>query len=550
MRRNVWNNKNISIGSSSATSSGLVSQTIPVELKPDATNKEGFSAFSMSIEEEVLQALMTGSLANLYYSNAKENTKNFIDIFNKIEDTTLLAQSIVYAREKGFTRTIPISATVVLSKRDITNFKKIAHKVMRNPHDWKQFIDICRSGEIRNGIGRAPKKEINEAMSELNSYYALKYPSDLKDMINIARPNEKINPHVINYIKHGIDYESKNGYGSVLNDEMFKAVKNLTNVSDITIGDNDILASMIIKESKLPYEFVTGLIKKPSPRVWDALLYSAPYFNLIRNLNTFGRNGVFNNNENVKYAVQTITNPYKIKKSNLFPFRFYTAWRTVGANENVWKGSFNGLTEIKNALLLALEISVVNIPEIRESVCIAPDISGSMSSNVIENEDKSTLKCIDLVGLFTGIIKQKAKNSVNMSILPFNNSVDLELSKRIMSKETIFEVAKEFESNGGTSLSAPVDFLLRNNVKVERIIAFTDTEEWVGSSFIDEFYEYKTRISPECKAYLVKLVPSKTNSAPPNITDVFFIYGWNENVLRYVTGDLESQMDEVRKVIL
>lgn len=542
MRRNIWNNKNISTGGSTS-SSGLVStRTIPVELKPDAINKEGFSAFSMSIEEEVLQALMTGSLANLYYSNAKENTKNFIDIFNKIENTTLLAQSIVYAREKGLTRTIPISASVVLSKRDVVNFKKIAHKVMRNPHDWKQFIDICRSKEIRNGIGRAPKREINAAMSKLSSYYALKYPSDLKDMINIARPNEKINPHVINYIKHGLDYESKNGYGNVLDDEMLKAVKNLTNVADITFGDNDVLAATIIRESKLPYEFVTGLIKKPSLRIWNALLHNAPYFNLIRNLNTFGRNGLFNEFANVNYAVEKIINPYEIKKSNLFPFRFYTAWRTID--------DFNGSNEIKNALLKALEISVVNIPEITESVCIAPDISGSMSSNVIENEDKSSLRCIDLVGLFTGIIKQKAKNSVALSILPFNNDVDLDLSKRIMSKETIFEVAKEFKSDGGTSLSAPVEFLLKNNIKTSRIIAFTDQEEWVGSSFIDSFYDYKMRISPECKAYLVKLVPSRTNATPPNITDVFFIYGWNENVLRYVTSDLESQMDEVIKVIL
>ena len=59
-------------------------------------------------------------------------------------------------------------------------------------------------------------------------------------------------------------------------------------------------------------------------------------------------------------------------------------------------------------------------------------------------------------------IKQKAKNSVAMTILPFNNSVDLDLSRRIMSKETIFDVAKEFSANGGTSLSSPVDFLLKN----------------------------------------------------------------------------------------
>lgn len=502
---------------------------------------------------------MTGSLANLYYASAKENAKMFIEAFN-IVDAKLLAKQIVYAREKGFTRTIPVSATVVLSKRDVELFKKVVHRVMRTPHDWKQFIDICRSKEIRDGLGRALKREISKSMSNMKAYHAIKYPRDVYDMINISRPNAKTNIVAINHVK-GLRDEFKHLLNdvSLIDEKEQKVIEAAKLLTDDELSEDEI--AKIIRQSRLPYEFVVGSIQ-PTKKIWEVLLYNAPYRNLITNLNTFGRNGVFDNPKNLKYAVENIMNPEKIKYSMIFPFRFYIAWNMIGKRAikdekfdviSTVDTPYIGMHEIKNALQKALEVSVSNIPEIKDRVCIAPDISGSMSSNVIENEDKSKLECIDLVGLFTGIILQKCKQGspkLQHVVLPFNDEIDTDLASRILNRETIFDIAKEFHANGGTSLSAPVSLLRSENIVVDRIIAFTDEEEWVGSSFIDEFYAYKTTISPSCKAYLVKLVPSGHDVAPPNIQDINFIYGWNENVLRYVTGNLESQMEEVEKIEL
>ncbi len=550
MRKNIWQNK----GSITTTKTGVSSMTLPSELKPDTTNKERYPAFKATPEEVSLQALMTGSLANLFYTSTKENTKMFIDAFNAI-DTKILAKQIVYAREKGFTRTIPIAATVVLSKRDVELFKKVVHRIMKTPHDWRQFMDICRSGEIRKGIGRALKREINVDIAKMGSYHSIKYPTDVYDMINLARPNAKINPVIVEYIK-GL----KDKYKYLMEGKSDVAIEACRLLKDKELTEDNIVK--IIIGSRLPYEFVVGSVKV-TPKIWETLLYNAPYRNLINNLNNFGRNGVFDNPKNLKYALESIMSPDKIKHSKMFPFRFYIAWKNIGTQTTVdeygdksysyFESSYTGMSEIRNALQKALEISVANIPEIKDRVCIAPDISGSMSSNVLENEDRSKLKCIDLVGLFTGIILQKCKQgNPNLShiVLPFNNNVNTNLAKIISTRETIFDVAKEFRADGGTSLSAPVSFLIQTHTVVDRIIAFTDEEEWVGSSFIDEFYAYKTTIAPNCKAYLVKLIPSGHDAAPPNIQDINFIYGWNENVLRYVTSDLESQMDEVEKIEL
>ena len=98
-------------------------------------------------------------------------------------------------------------------------------------------------------------------------------------------------------------------------------------------------------------------MRKIAPRIWEALLYQAPYFNLIRNLNNFGRNAVFDKKENLDYAVRRITNEKAIKQSNLFPFRFYVAYRMLG--------DFRGAERLKNALHIALETTSLGANSIR-----------------------------------------------------------------------------------------------------------------------------------------------------------------------------------------
>jgi len=111
----------------------------------------------------------------------------------------------------------------------------------------------------------------------------------------------------------------------------------------------------------------------------------------------------------------------------------------------------------------------------------------------------------------------------------------------------VMEIASCFGAWGGTSLSAPVEWLIRKREPVDYFIAFTDDEEWVGRSFLEAFLEYKQVIAPECKAYLVTLLPYRDFSAPPQIEDVYFIYGWSDAVLRYITTNPREQLHEVEK---
>ncbi|HDM36408.1 MAG TPA: TROVE domain-containing protein [Candidatus Syntrophoarchaeum butanivorans] len=490
-------------------------RTLP---KPDRLNREGFPAYERTVEEDVLAVLTTGSTANLFYARATENVKEMLDVLRKCEDLEFLAKAVIYAREKGFTRTLPIAGLVEISRRDPALFRKIADRICQNPHDWQQFIDICRSKTVRQGLGRAVKEVILKAIAGMSEYHAMKYPRAVEDMINISHPHESLNPAIIRYIK------KKEHEG-----EQFRYLKILKT------SENEDEIIQAITDGRLPYEVVAGSVKRMTPRIWEALLYQAPYFNLIRNLNNFGRNGVFDSMENLDYAVRRITDEKAIRQSKLFPFRFYVAYQMLG--------DFRGAERLGNALQIALEKSVTNIPELDGKVAIASDVSGSMSSNL--TGDYSVVQCYDLVGLFTGCLVKKCRELP--IVLPFEWDVREDIASQVYEKETVMKIASCFGAWGGTSLSAPVEWLIRRREAVDYFIAFTDNEEWVGRSFIEAWTEYR-EIAPECKAYLVTLLPYRDYPVPPEMNDVHFIFGWSDAVLRYITTDPADQMREVVEI--
>jgi len=496
----------------------------------DHLNKEGFPSYDRPLEEQVLSVLMTGSTANLFYTKATTNIEHAHNVLNQA-DPEFLAKACIYAR----------NGLVELSAKDPKLFRKIAPRICQNPHDWQTLIDIARSGVVRKGCGRAIKTAIIEALRGMSEYHAMKYPQAVRDMIRIARPHERVNPTVIKYIMEG-KHEG----------EQLAVLKKLKECSD-----DNALYELII-EGRLPYEVVMGSIPRATPAVWEALFHVAPYFNLIRNLRNFAEAGVFNNEDNVEEAIRRIADPEAVRKSRLFPFRFYAAYamlREVGLSPTAFP--------LYDALERAMEISLQNVPPIEGRVAIAPDTSYSMTSHL--TGDYSAVRCIHLVGVFTAALKACTHYPL---ILPFNSNVRMELGKEVHLARGIIDTVSVFSNSvgGGTSLSAPVAWLTENGVEVDYFIAFTDNEEWVGTPFrrIWQEYtnkiapearrawqEYTSKVAPEARAYLVTLLPYGDAPTPPADRNVHYIYGWNDNVLKYITApDPSAQVEAVNNIRL
>src|SRR6185369_15559724 len=114
------------------------------------------------------------------------------------------------------------------------------------------------------------------------------------------------------------------------------------------------------------------------------------------NLVTFTRHGVFADEANVRYAALKLTDPGAVRASKVLPFRFFDAWKRYVATDG-------HDSRIADALRSALESSFANLPSFGErTVAIGTDVSGSMSG--VLTSEKSSTRCIDIAGIFTGAL--------------------------------------------------------------------------------------------------------------------------------------------------
>jgi 60 kDa SS-A/Ro ribonucleoprotein len=299
-----------------------------------------------------------------------------------------------------------------------------------------------------------------------------------------------------------------------------------------------------IREGRLPYEVVVPSVGKTSSAIWSELLRQAPYLNLLRTLNAFERHGVFQSEESVAFVCEKLSNPKAVEGSKVLPFRFFDAWRA-------YCGQGNPDNRIANAIRVALENSFLNMPTLgNRTVAIGTDVSGSMDQLVSE---RGTARCIDIAGIFTGALLKRIEGRAIP--LPFDTRVHADHS--LSSRDDLVITASKIADycGGGTAVGAPIEYLLRRQTKVDIFVGITDNEDWAyghghstSGSFLSLWRRYRKEVNPEAKAFLVTIVPSREVVAPAGEPGVHFIYGWSDQVLKYISLRMETGQGQVERI--
>lgn len=490
-------------------------------------NYEGAPTFKRSWDARVVQVLTTGNFENTFYASAKELADEAVQVIEEArqKDPTFLAQAIVYARNQGLMRIAPITASVILSAgdtkcKDLT--KQIFNQVIRTPGDLQDFVAMCRTGHFR-GTGRLVKTLVGDWLANISEYHVVKYGSgnqdySLRDIYRTVRPQlEGTANDIARYVVKGELSDSL---------ETIKAYQEFKQTKDISL----------IEKYNLPYEVVTA--QNSSPEAWEMLATKAPFMNMLRNLNNYEKNGILNG-EVKKRIIGQLTNQEAVSKSKQFPFRFLSAWR-----------AFNGDKQVSEALHDAIDLSVTNIPELPGTTIIAPDESGSMSEPI---SARSQVNCFDIANMLAAAMYKKCESAY---IFPFaNTAVEVKVSKR----DSALSIADKIKNSigGGTSLSSPIEKAIDEKIFVDNFILLTDNESWVdhfsynSRGATDALKEYRKKINPNVKTFLITLVPynHKALKDEPNTWE---IVGWSDNVLRYIGSQVNgtTQLEEIRKIEL
>lgn len=500
-------------------------------------NAHGAPSFSRTLEEDTLAVLLTNTLSNTFYVSEKDLAKQTVEVLIKMaqKDPEFLAKALVYARQYGLMKLAPVVGLAVLSANETgkkVNFRKVFHHVVKTPDDLREFVSLCRSGAVRKGLGGEARDAVKRWLQHLSEYHAVKYGSansegiTLRDIIRMAhpRPVNDAQRELFGWLVKG--WEDVGPAPSPTNPQVW-ALEKLKR----TESEKDVIA--LIEKYRLPWEVVVPAAKKMTPAIWKALLKDMPYMALLRQLNTMDRNSLFLDKEVAKFVAGKLSDKESVKRSKQLPFRFFNAYN-----------AFTGNQAVRDAIVDALEVSFENTEKLNGRICIASDVSGSMSGQASE---KSATRYRDIAGLLSAALFKKCDDVV---LLQFNESANtLNVSRR----DSVMSLAQKIaDGSGGTNVGAPIRWLNDHGDKVDVFIGVTDNESWAGRGFLAEWESYK-RVSPNAKAFLINIAPYRDFVAPAGYPNVYYISGWSDSVLKYISLTVNGgmgQVDDVKRIDL
>jgi len=488
-----------------------------------STNREGYPAWEDSVEQQFVQTLLTNTFGKTFYVDQKGMVSEATALHDKMvqTDPEFLAKAIVYARNKGYMRSQPVYGLAKLiaykgESAEVARRRALAAevfgKVIQTPNDLRDFITLSASLGCKLS-GRRIKTMIHQWLSsQMSEYWAIKYGSAGHPGMSLRHILRHFHPGHTELFRY---LRSKKG-GFEVN---LEALPQIRAFEALKVAQTDEEKIKAITEGRLPHEVATSFAGA-SKAVWDAIVPQLPIFALVRNLATLERHGVLDSHRDLIKG--KLSNPDVIAKSKMLPFRFLTASEKISSS---WA---------TDALRDALELSFVNVPAIEGRTAVFLDISVSMSGDFLK-----------VAALFAvSIMKQ---TNLNGRLITFNQHAhDIQVSAR----DSILTQASKIRPDGATDVSAPMRRLLEQKDKVDTIVLITDEQQNTGTPFYDVLMQYRKTVNPHVKTFLVNVSPYRNAVVNPNDPQVFYIYGWSDQVLNFLS--LASQgwkdmSDAIRK---
>ncbi len=492
--------------------------------KPTTVNREGYPAYQRPLKEQYLQTLLCNTLGNTFYATQDELLKEAAALHDEMlrEDPEFAAKALVFARTEGFMRLQPTFGLAKLSGVRPDLFRRAFDRVILIPSDLQDFFVILKNfgrGQGGRAIKKAVAKWLNERLSE---YWVIKYGGNgrgfsLSDIARVVHPKPVGGKQsaLFAYLR-GRQFD-ESSLPQIALFEQFKRAKTAQE------------RAQLIREGKLPHEVVTG-VGGLDHECWRALVAQLPLMALLRNLNTLERHEV------LEEARDLITSRFAdakaIRNAKIFPFRFLQAYLETDV---AW---------VRDALRQAVELTVANVPEVPGKTAIFLDVSGSMGSTGKGGSHYLLIGAVFALSLF------KKTNGNNCVFWLFNDDVQEFLPSMY---DSILTQAERLRAGGGTATGAPMRRLLKKRIFVDNIILITDEQQNLGSLFYTNLVLYRREVNPNAKCFVIDVSPYHSAVAPPTDLQTYFVYGWSDRVLQYISlaaRGFGGFVDAVEQVVL
>ena len=482
-------------------------------------NYEGAKAYAMTPELELYTAVVTASLSDTFYEKQDERVDRIAQLIGKVSPE-FVAKLAVYTRTEMHLRSIPLLLLVELAKihnGDDLVARTVEKTVLRADeimellmcYQWRNPSNDARkklgklSRQIQNGLQRA--------FNHFDEYQFAKYDRDnlevkLRDALFLVHPKAK-------------DEQQQALFDKIVNRQLEVPYTWETELS--ALGQQ---------------KFESEELKQKAVREkWEELINSGKlgYMALMRNLRNMLQADV--SLLEMQKVASRLADSEQVSKSKQLPFRYLSAYREIRQVNSVYTA------KILSALESAVKASVENLEgfDANTHVLLAADVSGSMQRPV---SAKSSVQNFDIGILLSMLLKSKCESVVSGM---FGDRWEvLNLPQDNILANTLEMHRREGEVGYSTNGYKVIDYLVKENLRVDKVMIFTDCQMWdsdgryYGRSekeIKDSWHTYKSMF-PESKLYLFDMVGYDQMPFRMAEPDVYLIAGWSDRVFDVLTA--------------
>lgn len=266
----------------------------------------------------------------------------------------------------------------------------------------------------------------------------------------------------------------------------------------------------LIRVHNLPWEALPSEALR-DPAVWEALLPTLGLTALVRNLNRMSSIGLLRPmSDAARFIVDKLHSEQDISRSRIHPMQILLAQATYAQGRGVLGSmTWAPVPAVIDALNDAFHLAFGNVEPTGKRTLLCLDVSGSMSAAV----NGSFLSCRKAAVAMSMVTLAREAEALAVGFSRELFHLGLSPKQRI---DDAMRMVESVTQGTATSAQLPIEWAMREKIKVDTFVFYTDSETWSGGQHVHQALKaYREASGINAKMAVVAMAANNYSIADP-----------------------------------
>jgi len=507
----------------------------------DTVNKDGYPAYTHSLEADIARLALTGVIRNRFYSKEAEQAGEMHRLFKQgaTHNPEFLLKCAKVARKQNMKLApkMALAALAALAPNTVREHDADAIALLStyHPKQLLEFVDICRNRTFGKGFGSREQRWVRSVLHNVSDErleeWTLKYRQDLRTLGLLV--HLKRHRPALDFCFGG------EGKGNPITDKQ-KAWAELKEIKDARRWAQRMV------DAGVPWDACKAFAPK-DPVAHAAMMMNAGPMAVLLNTRSYEEHRVFESDEAVKWyrdwALETLPKARLLPLDILKPVRFVS-------NRSIKDALLDGMAGL-------LEKCAAEPTDAR--VAVLMDVSGSMKGEPLQEQAVMAatvlLSCqpVFAAAFDTQLYMEDGQREVYSASPQWHGycaPAHVSPCPRITGRTDWRQLLRELLSMrhyGGTDTGIGIAYMMQAGLVADVICLFTDEQQNTGSPSYEAFARYRRQVNPDAHLVIVNTQGYPWHNVP-EVRNVTVFNSVHPAIMRYVgnlTGDPVARINEL-----